>query len=169
MAKEKQTIEASPSEVQVIQPAIVMPVVAAEEALKAWQAYLDLKLAIAVPEDIQLIKGKQFLKKSYWRKVATFFNLNVEIVEERKETLVDADGNPVDAVYHFTCKATAPNGRYTTGTGSFQVSKKDGDHHNARSHAETRAFNRAVSNLVGGGEVSADEIDAKEYDPERDV
>ena len=30
--------------------------------------------------------------------------------------------------------------------------------HNIRTTAETRAFNRAVSNLVGGGEVSADEI-----------
>jgi hypothetical protein len=31
--------------------------------------------------------------------------------------------------------------------------------HNIRSHAHTRAFNRAVSNLVGFGEVSAEEID----------
>jgi hypothetical protein len=30
--------------------------------------------------------------------------------------------------------------------------------HNTRSTAETRAFNRAVSNLVGGGEVSAEEV-----------
>jgi hypothetical protein len=34
--------------------------------------------------------------------------------------------------------------------------------HNIRSTAETRAFNRAVSNLVGGGEVSADEIVSKD-------
>lgn len=32
--------------------------------------------------------------------------------------------------------------------------------HNVRSHAHTRAFNRAVSNLIGFGEVSAEEIDA---------
>jgi hypothetical protein len=31
--------------------------------------------------------------------------------------------------------------------------------HNVRSHAHTRAFNRAVSNLVGFGEVSAEEIE----------
>lgn len=35
--------------------------------------------------------------------------------------------------------------------------------HNVRSHAHTRAFNRAVSNLCGFGEVSADEI----RDPEQ--
>jgi hypothetical protein len=31
--------------------------------------------------------------------------------------------------------------------------------HNVRSHAHTRAFNRAVSNLVGFGEVSAEEVE----------
>lgn len=38
--------------------------------------------------------------------------------------------------------------------------------HNTRSHAHTRAFNRAVSNLVGFGEVSADEINNSTPDPE---
>jgi hypothetical protein len=36
--------------------------------------------------------------------------------------------------------------------------------HNVRSHAHTRAFNRAISNLVGFGEVSAEEV---ERAPER--
>ncbi len=35
--------------------------------------------------------------------------------------------------------------------------------HNIRSHAHTRAFNRAVSNLVGFGEVSAEEVDREEH------
>lgn len=35
--------------------------------------------------------------------------------------------------------------------------------HNIRSHAHTRAFNRAVSNLVGFGEVSAEEVDRDEH------
>jgi hypothetical protein len=34
--------------------------------------------------------------------------------------------------------------------------------HNVRTHAHTRAFNRAVSNLVGFGEVSAEEVDRDE-------
>ena len=37
--------------------------------------------------------------------------------------------------------------------------------HNIRSHAHTRAFNRAVSNLVGFGEVSAEEVGNDERDP----
>lgn len=36
--------------------------------------------------------------------------------------------------------------------------------HNIRSHAHTRAFNRAVSNLVGFGEVSAEEIEREAVD-----
>lgn len=35
--------------------------------------------------------------------------------------------------------------------------------HNIRSHAQTRAFNRAVSNLVGFGEVSAEEVEREEH------
>lgn len=39
--------------------------------------------------------------------------------------------------------------------------------HNVRSHAHTRAFNRAVSNLVGFGEVSAEEVE-RQYTPEKE-
>jgi hypothetical protein len=38
--------------------------------------------------------------------------------------------------------------------------------HNIRSHAHTRAYNRAVSNLVGFGEVSAEEIERGEQQPD---
>jgi len=137
---------------------IVMPAVSPEEAVKAWNAYLDLKKRIAEPDDKQIIQGREFYKKSYWRKLATFFNLSVEVVEERQEKL--PDGN---VVFHFTCKATAPNGRYAIGTGTCDLMEKGYRNtiHNARSTAETRAFNRAVSNLVGGGEVSAEEMEGE--------
>jgi len=135
---------------------IVMPAVSPEEAVKAWEEYLALKEKIAKPEDKQVIQGKEFYKKSYWRKLATFFNLSVEVVEERQESL--ADGN---IVFHFTCKAIAPNGRYAIGAGTCDLMEKGYKNtiHNARSTAETRAFNRSVSNLVGGGEVSAEELE----------
>ncbi|GIW70273.1 MAG: hypothetical protein KatS3mg101_1020 [Patescibacteria group bacterium] len=80
-------------------------------------------------------------------------------------------------VWHFTCRAIAPNGRSAIGVGSCdafeKAFKKNGEYvdkfgrpanpnsiHNIRATAETRAFNRAVSNLVGGGEVSAEEVSA---------
>lgn len=167
---------------------IVMPAVNAEQAIEAWRQYQDLKKAIIDKDvDVQLIEGKEFLKKSYWRKVATFFNLSVDIVDEKHEQI----GKTI--VWHFTAKATAPNGRSAIGVGSCDVFEKadlvDGKYvkkkvvkwgkkangksfpvefemvpaspnslHNTRSTAETRAFNRAISNLVGGGEVSAEEV-----------
>lgn len=154
---------------------IVMPAVNAEQAIKAWEQYQDLKKAIVDKDvDVQIIEGKEFLKKSYWRKVATFFNLTIEIVSESHEQV----GRTI--VWHFTCKVIAPNGRSSIGTGSCDAfekaklaegryvrynkfSKKWEDAipnsiHNIRATAETRAFNRAVSNLVGGGEVSAEEV-----------
>lgn len=175
---------------------IVMPAVTGTQALEAWKQYVELKEKIVDPQhDVQKIAGKDFLKKSYWRKVATFFNLSVEVVDESHETI----GRTV--VWHFTCKAVAPNGRFAVGVGSCDAFEKaklvdgryvtervtkwktlaNGKHvpdvvelmdaepnslHNIRSTAETRAFNRAVSNLVGGGEVSAEEVDAKAVETE---
>lgn len=168
---------------------IVRPAVNGEKAIQAWQEYLDLKKSIIEEDDKQIIQGKTFLKKSYWRKIATFFNLTVEMVSESHEEI---NG---ELVWNFVCKATATNGRSAIGSGSCsayeKATLKDGKYyqkgevtewgytdngkkypkawkwepaqpnsiHNIRSTAETRAWNRAVSNLVGGGEVSAEEVD----------
>src|SRR3990167_9109895 len=138
---------------------IVLPVVTPEEAVEGWKKYLALKQTIATDEDKQEIQGRTFYKKSYWRKLATFFNLSVEIIKEEKETIGD------NVAFYFTCQATAPNGRSAVGTGSCDLKEKrnfTNTLHNARSTAETRAFNRAISNLVGGGEVSFEEMSPNE-------
>jgi hypothetical protein len=153
----------------VIPDSIVMPAVDGKQAIEAWKQYDELKQSIVTDKDVQVIQGNKFLKKSYWRKVATFFNLTTEIVEESKEQV----GKTL--VWHFTVKAVAPNGRSAIGVGSCDIYEKaiytpDGyvtnkgskatpnTLHNTRSTAETRATNRAISNLVGGGEVSAEEV-----------
>lgn len=137
------------------QGGIVMPAVTPKQFIEAYKEYEQLKKALTTKNDIQIIQGNEFLKKSYWRKIATAFNLSVEITDEHKEVIGENN-----IVYHFTQKATAPNGRFTYGTGSCDRMEKGRPNtiHNTRSTAETRAFNRAVSNLVGGGEVSAEEI-----------
>lgn len=158
---------------------IVMPAVTPDEAVSKWKEYQALKEKIVDREqDIQVIQNKSFLKKSYWRKLATFFNLSVEIVEEKTEN-ISLHGKEV-LVYHFRARATHNNGRFAEGTGSCDMydhaTIKDNNFlvydkynkvwkeaapksiHNARTTAETRAWNRAVSNLVGGGEVSAEEV-----------
>ena len=52
---------------------------------------------------------------------------------------------------HHTCPDFDPEFQW-------RVLPADATEHNVRGHAHTRAFNRAVSNLVGFGEVSAEEV-----------
>jgi ssDNA-binding Zn-finger/Zn-ribbon topoisomerase 1 len=163
---------------QNLESRVVMPAVSAQEALTAWNAYQELKQQILDPKtDIQVIHNQEFKKKSYWRKVATFFNLSIETRDEWKEQL----GRTM--VWHFVVRAQAPNGRFVDGVGSCDVYEKatlrDGKYqtynsyknkweeavanspHNVRSTAYTRAYNRSVSDLIGGGEVSAEEVQAQ--------
>jgi len=122
---------------------------------------LQSALDVAFPDCIMHIQGKQFRKKSYWRAVATAFRLSVEITDDRE--YIDDNGG---RHYLATARATAPDGRTATGDGSCSASEKRGNMatlHNIRAHACTRAKNRAISDLVGFGEVSADELSAGDY------
>jgi hypothetical protein len=81
----------------------------------------------------------------------------VQCTIERREDY----GN--DWGFEVTYRATAPNGATADGDGACTFSEKSRGNmaptvHNIRSQAHTRAFNRAVSNLVGFGEVSAEEV-----------
>ena len=57
---------------------------------------------------------------------------------------------------HDTCPDFDPNFQWKT-------LPAQATEHNIRSHAHTRSFNRAVSNLVGFGEVSAEEVERDEH------
>ena len=86
------------------------------------------------------------------------FNLTVEPLVERRE--VHGEG----FTYVVTYKATTASGRVAIGDGACGSDEKNrgrmrATEHNVRSHAHTRAYNRAVSNLVAFGEVSAEEAD----------
>jgi hypothetical protein len=115
------------------------------------QAALDKQM----PDCIMEIGDKKFRKKVYWRAIATAFNLELELKEERREEVGGDWG------YLVTYRATANNGRTCDGDGACFVSEKRGNMatvHNVRAHAHTRAKNRAISDLVGFGEVSAEEV-----------
>lgn len=157
------------------------PIVRADagDVLAAFGDYQKIQSALdaAMPDCIMTIRGKQFRKKSYWRAIATAFNLDVEPTDERREDTPDGDWG-----YCVTYRATANNGRSAIGDGACFASEKivrdDSGNviqwkteqnqtvHNVRAHAHTRAFNRAVSNLVGFGEVSAEEM---QYDAPRNA
>jgi len=107
------------------------------------------------PEFIVEISGRKHRTKGYWNAVALAFGLSVEMAEE--ERVVSGP----DWGFLVTYRATAPNGSSRSGDGACATTEKRGPMktvHNVRAHAHTRAQNRAISNLVGFGEVSADEI-----------
>ena len=137
---------------------IVRPVVSATQAIAAWKEFQDLKKAILQPSDIKKIQGKDFMVKSAWRKFATFFNLNDKIVEETQTP--HSDGNGWTWKIKVIC--TAPNGRFTEGVGICSTSERTFAHleHDTYATAHTRAKNRAISDMVAAGEVSAEEVSA---------
>ena len=158
--------EAAPTEVKgevvVLDPQDQAMVRAApSDVVVAFEEYRKIQqgLDAALPDCLMTIQGKKFRKKNYWRAIATAFNLTVRLTSEERTEVGDDWG------YLVVFTAMAGNGRSADGDGScFASEKKDQQGniiatvHNVRAHAHTRAYNRAVSNLVGFGEVSAEEM-----------
>lgn len=125
------------------------------------KAFDDFKNKALSRNDYAVIKGKKSVKRSGWSKYALACNVSTELREERVE---ERDGH---RVYHFTYRAIHPTGRYADAVGSASEKEKTEEEwnhpeHDVRSLAQTRAYNRAISNLVGGGEISAEELSAED-------
>lgn len=147
------------------EPAPIVRAVSSDALRSALVEYRRVQTVLdeALPDCMMTIQGRQFRKKNYWRAVTTAFNLDVTL--EHEERLVDDAAG--DWGYVVIYRATAPNGRSATGDGACMAGEKKPNQrslHNVRAHAHTRAYNRAVSNLVGFGEVSAEEIDEERDD-----
>jgi len=143
---------------------------------EAVTAYKEVQQALdrAMPDCIIKLDGKPFRKKAYWRAIAVAFNLNVEVVDERREIYGELEDGSPNYTYVVTYRAATPGGRCETGDGACSASEKQrgrmkASEHNVRSHAHTRAFNRAISNLVGFGEVSAEEVEREDTNGARVV
>ena len=141
--------------------------------------YQDTIKALLTPEDYQAIAGKDFKKKSAWRKLATAFRISDTVVDEKLE--YDEENQIVSAKYRV--RAVLPNGRSSEGVGictiydkiryrpteKFEADKSTPSNfelrgrfsnaeHDIPSTAHTRAKNRAISDLIGAGDVSAEEM-----------
>lgn len=150
-----------------------VPMFGASAMSSAFRAYQQLQHTLdeAMADQVITIEGRKFRRKGYWRGVATAFNLTLELVDERREIHGTFEDGHDNFVFFVVYKATAPNGRAAIGDGACaaleKAPRREGNkwkalpwqatEHNVRSHAHTRAFNRAVSSLVGFGEVSAEE------------
>lgn len=148
--------------------------------------YQEVCDAMLEESDYQIIGGKKTKKKSAWRKLATAFRVSDEVIDE--ELIYDDTNQIVSAKYKV--KATLPNGRSTIGVGACSIFDKirykdtpkyvadketpsnfilrgrfSNAEHDVPSTGHTRAKNRAIADLIGAGEVSADELD-EEYNDE---
>ena len=127
--------------------------------LEVMRRFEDFKRqALTLGDYVVLDVGKEkrpYIKKSGWMKYALACQLSLEKRDERLEDRADGC-----KVYHYTYRAVAPNGRYADAVGSASTAERVFAHpdHDVRALAQTRACNRAISNLVAGGEVSAEEM-----------
>lgn len=132
-----------------------------DEARKAMADFQAFTAAMLVETDWQRAAGiKPFVKRSGWRKIATGYTLSCEILEDE---VVERDerGEPKRArakarVYH------RETGRSWEGTGRCSTTERrfSKPEHDVTATAVTRAINRATSDLVGFGDVSAEEVGA---------
>ena len=111
-------------------------------------------------------------RKSAWRKLARAFNISDEPIT--KEIIRDENHQIISA--YFEVKAILPNGRSGFGVGdcsifdkikyddselpsNFELRKRfTNAEHDVIATAHTRAKSRAISDLIGAGEVSAEEM-----------
>ena len=143
---------------EIVNPALITPVADVDEVIAAFNRYQELKERIAGPDDMVRIGKKMHPTKSFVRKVQKLFNLSCEIVSD--EPIRDGGGEII--AWAATVRATyLPTGAFQDADGACELSEKSENQrtlHNIRSHAVTRAKNRAVLDLVGFGEVTAEEI-----------
>lgn len=102
---------------------------------------------------------KDLEKKSGWQKLARAFNADTEIVD--RDLLRTSTGRVREAYYRI--KSTLPNGRTVESDALCSRKEKGKDNasdHTIMSTAKTRATNRAIAELIGAGEVSAEEMKA---------
>lgn len=145
---------------------IITPVTDVKKATAAWAEFNRLKEALLTKDDQYLVKGQRARlvpTRTGWRKLALFFGVSSDIVEEKRWERGGQFG------YDFMVVATAPNGQHMVGVGScdsVDLAKSTkgtlpATEHNVRAKAHTRAVNRAISDLIGGGELSAEEVEGE--------
>ena len=195
-AKDVETVEAegydSPSPRS--DNSLLTPVDDIDEVVEVYSKFEEIKDKLLDEPDTTKIGQNIHVNKSGWRKIATAFNVSVEVAGD---TNYEEDG-----IIHYKVQAVAvaPNGKRASGVGMCSsnesnfmdvvadgssdeaeakkkadrpddVLKVDGNwrqlkkprevnQHNLYATAATRAKNRAISDLVGGGEVSAEELTA---------
>jgi hypothetical protein len=138
-------------------PQIVKPLITVEEAVEAWRQFEDLKKRLLIEDDYQQISDKKYIKRSGFRKLGVFFGLSSTLINEER-----TDREDKTFMWRITVYATAPNKREMPGVGVCDSRERNFAHleHDVYATAYTRALNRAISDMIAGGAVSAEELEA---------
>jgi len=138
-----------------------------------------MKSSLASGETMK-IGNKPYIKRNGWRMIAAGFNVNLELVKDNEgkvlHTRIEGEDDIGKFYVHtYVARATLPNGKYAECEGA--CSSRDSffgkahgqwkplseiDEADIIATAQTVAYNRAISDLVGGAEVSAEEMMGKE-------
>ena len=154
---------------------IVAPMVDVEEAIEVFNKFTEFKQKLLSKDDYLYIgkDGKptnkkpgvsEYIKKSGWRKFSTVFNLDCQILGKSREVHEDPEG--LYYVWTYAVRVTAPNGRFQDAEGVAtsrdpfftKGGKQMPEEKNIMLKAQTIGFNRAISDLIGGGAKTAEEV-----------
>lgn len=121
------------------------------------ELYLETCQKLLNESDYATIGKTRYRKRTGWAKLRRAFDVSLRILTEEYVERGQVWG------YVFTVEARLPNGRTETGDGAcfsdeFQGNRITATHHNVRAKALTRAKNRATSDILGAGDVSAEEM-----------
>ena len=162
-------------EVQAIQSVIpqtglVAPVCSVEESVRIFKEFEQAKSRVLSGNDVLWIgadgrptvdgQGSPHIKRNGWRKLARFFGLSWDIEDIEKLTMEHGG-----YMYKVRVKVWHPAGASVISEGVASSKDafftkgghKEADEENVLMKAQTVAVNRAISDILGSGEVSGEE------------
>ena len=126
----------------------------------------QIKKTLLDSNDIVRIKWKNYINKRGYRKLAIAFSISTEII---KETRIERDNI---VIYDFSVRATSPMWRYMEASASCASNERDFNNleNDVRATGQTRATNRAISDLIWLWEVSFEEVNTSNtYNTKTDI
>ena len=167
------------TEVQTTEPqrGFLTAAVSLDDAIAAFDLYGQAKTRLLNDNDVLYI-GKNglpvhkdmkdaspYIKKSEWRKMARFFGLSVDIIGKEKIWTEDVKAEKY-YIWTYQIKVSHQCGAYVISEGVCSSRDKfftkggkvEADEKNVMLKAQTVGINRGISDLLGAGEVSAEEM-----------
>jgi len=128
-----------------------------ENAKKMLDAFQRIKKEILTEDDLVVIKDRTYIKRSGWKKIAMVFNISTKIIDIHRERVEDNYIVVVKAEAVMGDKVAQDVGACSTREFD-KYSNLETTEHNIEATAVTRAIDRAISDVIGIGELSAEEI-----------